>query len=550
MLPTKETLTIEFKSDRKTIGIPEIVDEVVALSNTDGGDLYIGIEDDGTPTGAQQQHRDAVQMMANVAQRTVPSVSVRAQLELGDVPVMHLEVPRSTVIVATSSGKMLRRRLKADGTPECIPMYPHEIATRLSDLGRLDYTAQPIPDATRDDFDPVERERLRQMVRQNNGSDRTLLELSDEEMEHALGFTARVGDQDVPTLTGVLMIGKQEAIERLVPTSEAAFQVLAGTDIKMNVTYRRALLYTIDRIYDSIEPWNPETEVQFGLISEPVPVFNRRAVREALVNAFGHRDYSVLGRVRVQIDDGGLAIVNPGGFIEGINAKNLITAEPRGRNPRLMDAMKRVGVAERTGRGIDRIYEGSLLYGKPLPDYSASNSVNVSLYIARSEPDLDFVKMLSDERDRLGASLSLQSLLVLDALKRSRRCSLRDLVDQVDVHETRLRQTLEQLTEAGLVEAAGSGQTRAYHLGGAVYKRSGKNKEYVRQADIDKVRWPEMIMRLATQQGRVTRADVADLLHITKDAAYYQIEKLVKQEQLELVKAGPDSHYILRKPQS
>ena len=544
MLPTKETLSIEFKSDQKTIGISEIVDEVVGLSNTEGGDLYIGIEDDGTPTGAQQQHRDAVQMMATVAQRTVPPVSVRAQLEQGEVPVMHLEIPRSTVIVATSSGKILRRRLKADGTPECIPMYPHEIATRLSDLGRLDYSAQPIPDSTRDDFDPMERERLRQMVRQNSRSDRTLLDLSDEEMEKALGLTVRVGDQDIPTLTGLLMIGKQEAIEKLVPTSEAAFQVLTGTDIKMNATYRQTLLYTIDKIYDSIEPWNPETEVQFGLFSEPVPVFNRRAVREALVNAFGHRDYSVLGRVRVQIDDGGLTIVNPGGFIEGINAKNLITAEPRGRNPRLMDALKRVGVAERTGRGIDRIYEGSLLYGRPLPDYSASNSVNVSLYIARSEPDLDFVKMLSDERDRMGASLSLQSLLVLDALKRNRRCALRDLVDQVDAPEIRLRQTLEELTEAGLVEAAGSGQGRAYHLSSAVYKRSGKNKEYVRQADIDKVRWPEMILRLANQQGRVTRADVADLLHITKDAAYYQIDKLVEQGQLKLIKAGPNSHYI------
>ena len=77
-----------------------------------------------------------------------------------------------------------------------------------------------------------------------------------------------------------------------------------------------------------------------------------------------------------------------------------------------------------------------------------------------------------------------------------------------------------------------------------MYKRSGKNKEYVRQADIDKVRWPEMILRLANQQGRVTRADVADLLHITKDAAYYQIDKLVEQGQLKLIKAGPNSHYI------
>ena len=44
-IPERETLSIEFKSDRKTIAEGVIVDEVVALSNTDGGELYIGVED-------------------------------------------------------------------------------------------------------------------------------------------------------------------------------------------------------------------------------------------------------------------------------------------------------------------------------------------------------------------------------------------------------------------------------------------------------------------------------------------------------------------------
>ena len=48
-----------------------------------------------------------------------------------------------------------------DGTPESVPMYPYEIASRLSDLGRLDYSAQPVMESTRDDLDPLERDRLR-----------------------------------------------------------------------------------------------------------------------------------------------------------------------------------------------------------------------------------------------------------------------------------------------------------------------------------------------------------------------------------------------------
>ena len=79
-LPERKTLTIEFKSDRKTIAESVIVDEVVALSNTDRGELYIGVEDDGVPTGAQPQYREPLQMNAMIANKTVPSVSVRTTI--------------------------------------------------------------------------------------------------------------------------------------------------------------------------------------------------------------------------------------------------------------------------------------------------------------------------------------------------------------------------------------------------------------------------------------------------------------------------------------
>ena len=69
----------------------------------------------------------------------------------------------------------------------------------------------------------------------------------------------------------------------------------------------------------------------------------------------------MLGRVRVLMDDDGLTISNPGGFIEGVTIENLLTAEPHGRNPALADALKRIGLAERTGRGFDRIRHPELV---------------------------------------------------------------------------------------------------------------------------------------------------------------------------------------------
>ena len=67
-------------------------------------------------------------------------------------------------------------------------------------------------------------------------SDRNLLELEDEDLEKSLRLTVSVNGGMTPTLTGLLLIGSEESLRRLVPTNEAVFQVLVGTDIRVNQT--------------------------------------------------------------------------------------------------------------------------------------------------------------------------------------------------------------------------------------------------------------------------------------------------------------------------
>lgn len=358
-IPQKEDLGCEFKSDLKRLPDSELIDTVVALSNTDGGVLYLGVEDDGTPTGIHEAHADATGLSALVSNKTMPPVPARATMlrlaadgspDEEGVRVMALEVPKSTAIVASRDGKILRRLIKADGSPESVPMYPYEIITRLSTIGQLDYSSLPLPDASMDDFSKEELARLRDILsRSRNNGDQALLELPDDEMLSALRMVAMVDGRKVPTVTGILLAGKREAIARCVPTSGAAFQVLEGTEVRVNQDFDQPLLYTIEKMREMLEPWNPEREYEEGLFRQPVPEFDHRAFREALVNAFGHRDYASLGRVRVLVDDEGLTISNPGGFVEGVTIDNLLTVEPHGRNECLMGALKRIGLAEENG---------------------------------------------------------------------------------------------------------------------------------------------------------------------------------------------------------
>ena len=527
-IPERETLEIEFKSDLKKLPDNDIVDAVVAFANTIGGTIYLGVENDGTVTGLHKAHRDYTQLAAYIANKTVPPVSVRVELLEEAFPVLAIHVPKCRSIIASSVGKIQRRRIKADGTPENVPMYPFEINTRLSELSLLDFSAQPVPGAGYQDLDPLERERLRRIILSYNG-EKYLLELPDDELDKALQLVVTVGDQLVPTYTGMLLIGKQEKLREYMPTAESAFLMMNGTEVSTNETFYLPLLSAIERLLDFVNVRNPEQEMEMGMYRISIPEFDKRAVREAVVNAFSHRDYTRLGRVLVRMDADGLTITNPGGFIEGVTIQNILNVEPHGRNPVLADALKRIGLAERSGRGVDRIYEGSLRYGRDLPDYSETSSTSVTLFIPRGMPDKHLVALISEQQQRTGVPVPLNALLALNLLRQARRITAAEISKEAHIPESKMRATLEYLTETGLIEAIGTGRGRAYILSAKSYKDPVK---YVRQTDIDQLRYPELVVKLAKQKGSISRKDVIELLHVSPPQAYRLLKKMVEDQKL------------------
>lgn len=544
-VPTREMLDVEFKSDVKCYSDHDLIEEIVGMANTVGGILYLGVEDDGTITGIHKKHKDAIGVTALIANSTVPPISVRAEIITEeDRDILKIEIPRSRGVVSTTSGKILRRRLKLDGSPEVIPMYPYEIPSRLSELGMLDYSAQPLPGATLEDFDPNQRVRLRKIIQSRQGGEKTLLALPDDELDIALHFVTDVAGKYVPTVTGMLLIGKEDRIAELIPTARACFQVLEGTAIRINEDSTKCLLELFETYETYIKAWNPERETEYGLFRIPIPEFDWAAFREGLVNAFCHRDYTMLGAVRVLIDDEGMTISNPGGFIDGVNLKNLLTVEPHGRNPALADAMKRIGLAEKTGRGIDRIFEGSIVYGRPWPDYSESTSRNIKLFIQRAKADLPFAKFVADEQNRQGRSLSIYTLMILSVLYNEKRSTIDRIIEMTNLSENKVRSAMEIMVEYGLVEASGRGKNRSYILGKKIYRENDEAIQYVRQTDIDSIRYPELVMKLAhTQNGIISKQDVTELLNVTPTQAYTIIKKLQNEGKLERICSGKYAKY-------
>jgi len=547
LLGKGETLTVEFKSDTKG-GLPDrdLVAAVVAMANTEGGVILLGVEDNGTVSGIQSRHQDTMGLKALIANRTSPSVAVSTELiELDDKIILAINVPKSRSIVSTTDGLVLRRRFMASGRPEAVPFYPHEFVQRQSTLGLIDPSAMPLVSLRAEDLNPLERQRIREAIRRYGG-DMSLLPLADDELDGALGLITTVEGVRRPTVAGLLLMGHEEVIRQHVPAHEVAFQVLEGTDVRVNEFLRKPLLQTFEEVELLFKARVVEQEIQVGLFRVPIPNFDRRAFREGFINALVHRDYARLGAVHVKLDDDGLTISSPGGFVEGVTLQNLLVVPPRSRNPLLADVVKRIGLAERTGRGIDRIYEGMLRYGRPAPDYSMSDASSVVLLMARADADIAFLEMLLSYEKRTGAAMPIDSLIVLSRLRQERRLTTADLVQSTQKSETATRATLEKLVEAWLVEAQGTGRGRTYMLSAKVYKKTGQKAAYVRQAGFDPIQQEQMVVKFIETHGSIKRADVVDLCKIGPFQATRLLKRLSREGKIEPRGKGKGAFYVRR----
>lgn len=532
-LPQSESLKVEFKSDRKRLSDDELVEALACLANTQGGELWLGVEDDGTPTGLHNAHEDLTGLSGLVAARTSPSLAVVVEtVEISGMRVARIAVPQAASDVATTAGKYLHRRIKQDGSPECVPMLPHDRRSRASRLGLQDASAQAVAGATLADLDPLERERLRQTVQQYGG-DRVLLELDDEALDGALGFTARTeSGARVPTLTGLLVIGRETSLRERVPTHEVAFQVLERETVRFNEFRRFPLLKALDWLETNFRPHNPEQEVQIGLFRVPVPKVDIGAFREAVANALVHRDYHRLGAVHVRLDDQGLTVSNPGGLVDGVTLANLLTTEPRPRNPVLADAMKRIGIVERSGRGVDKIYRGMLRFGRPEPDYRRTDDSSVVLQLATVEADEVFLRLVVEQENARGSVLPIDSLIVLAALREQKRLGADALASHIHSDAAKARRTLEHLVEAGLVEAHGNTRSRSYTLSADVYRAKGERVAYTRQVGFSGLQHEQLVLGHVRHHKRIQRKDVIELCHLSENQAAGLLKRLKAEDKL------------------
>lgn len=357
-----------------------------------------------------------------------------------------------------------------------------------------------------------------------------LASLSDREIASALGLVRPEADV---TMGALLLFGRVHALRRLVPTHEAAFQVMRGLEVEVNDFLPHPLFRLAEEMLARLQARNSQEELRFGLLRVPVAAYSVTAFREALANALIHRDYTRPGAVHVHLSRDQLEISSPGGFPSGVRLGNLLVTPPHPRSPLLTEAFKRSGLVERAGRGINRMFAEQLRFGRPAPDYGRSSDTRVVAVLPGGAANLAMTRWLLEREREQGIPLSLAELQILGELVHERRATTKALADVTQYTEAETRRLPNRMVERGWVEARGDGRGRSWHLSAAVYRVLGAPAGYVRAHGYEPFQQEQLVPRFVEEHGQITRAEASELCSLDAGRASRLLRRLVREGWLE-----------------
>lgn len=538
-----ESIDIEFKSWIKASGMKErislAVDELIAFANCKGGTVYFGVEDNGEVTGCTGNY-DLQAMREAIYDKTRPPMFTEIdEIVYEEKTVITITVEADGKTYATTDGRCLKRLGKNSK-----PYYPDEMSHIYSAIHTNDFSAQIIAESSLDDINLMVVYALKEKLRIRDSAS-TLPDLDDMAFLRDLKLIVNDNGQDKLTIAGLLFVGKEQSIQRLLPQAEVIYLHYSKDNLEeynLRMDMKQPIITVVDRLTEKIQNDNKIKNVQIGLFRLEVADFSEKVFQEALLNALSHRDYQQMGAVYVKHYPDKIVIENPGGFLDGITAENIITHPSSPRNKLIAETLQSLKYVQRTGQGVDIIYKEMVSMGKPYPVYRVFNDA-VQLTIGSAMEDPDFVKFIVKEQDSKQISLSLSQLMILRYIVENRKIKLSDAQRIAQVSDEDARKCCTELMRFGLIEIVG----KEYMLTARVYEAVKSQVEYTRDKVVQYIKAKDMIMEYLSTNNSITNAIIRELCGFTKQQARTTIEKMIKDELVTKVGAGPATKYVAGK---
>ena len=509
LLAEPEAERIEFKEARSSFQFDKLVDYCAALANEGGGRVVLGVTD--------RRPRSVVGTKAfDEPGRTVSGLMERLRVRVTASETPH---PKGRVLVFEVAPRPLGMPIEANGRylarsgDTLRPMTQDELRRIFDELG-VDFSAEAAPKASIADLEPaaIELFRVNWHRRSQNPA---LLSMPPAQ----LLADAELLTEGNLSRAALILLGSRSALARHLPQAEVVFEYRqSDTSIshQQRIELRQGFLPLLDSLWNTINLRNEVVQYQDGLFRRDLPVFNELAVREAILNAVCHRDYRLPGSIFIRQFPRRLEIVSPGGFPAGITVDNLLKRQSP-RNRRIAEACGRCGLVERSGQGIDRIFEESLKEGKARPSFAGTDNHQVAICLWGELQNPQFIRFLERVSAERQISFSVDDLLLLDAISQG---------TEFDAGAGKER--LAQLLETGVIERSGSGRGVRYLLSRKFHSFLGKSGTYTRKRGLDRETNKALLLKHLVSCGDSGSA-LNELQQVLPALSRSQVQKLLQQ---------------------
>lgn len=505
-----EDSSLEFKSARNSFSHnKDLPDYCAALANEGGGKLILGVNNNREVVGTKT-FKGTYNRLSN---DLLSCIRIRVDVE-------ELIHPKGRVLIFHVPSRPVGQAVRSTGSYH----YPMRAGESLVEMDQLtlkkifnetapDFSAQIVDGLTVTDLEEVAIKNFKK--RWAEKAKRTdYLAFSNDKTLLALGLLTDNG----LNYASLILFGKKEKIDEFLSGSEIIFEWRhdAGkTSHDFRKNWREPFFKIYDEIWETINARNIRIPFQEGLFQREIYAFSEKPVREALLNAVAHRDYTIRSQsIFIKASPESFVIESPGGFPPGITIENILHKRSW-RNRCIAETFEKAGMVERSGQGMDDIYEHTIREGKGMPDLSRSDDFSVCIKIPAQVKDKKFILFLEKIVNEMQVSFSFDEIYELEKIRENQPVSKVENRDK--------------FLGTGVIEQLGKTRGAKYILSHAYYKHEGKVGEHTRLTSLVRSKYKELILNhLGKNKG--LRHDLQDAFQELKPQDISNILQELKRE--------------------
>ena len=481
LLEAKEGEHVQFKEAKNRFDFGEAARCCCALANDGGGKLVFGISD--------KRPRSVVGSRAfEQPERTRMGLIDKLKINV-DFQLFTYEEKR--VLVFDVKSRPIGLPILYEGVAwiydgDTLKEMPEEKRRKIYEEIGTDFSGKICDGATVKDLDETAIEAFRAKWIEKSGNKK----LATRSKEQILIDCGAMTDAGV-TYAAMILFGKSEALVRFLPQAEIIFEYRsseASGPANQREEFKSGFFTCYDRIWELVNLRNDKQHYQEGFFVFDISTFNERVVREAILNAVSHRNYQFGGSIFVRQYRDRLVVESPGGLPFGITLDNILDRQLP-RNRRIAEILSLCGMVDRSGQGMNLMFELSVQEAKPLPDFTGTDDFFVSVTLNGLILDKAMLSVIHRISDKFTEPmLSTEDFLAIDALYHERPL------------DEKMQSRLGRLTEMGIVEHIGR---KKYVLARSLYAATGKTGVHTRHVGLDRDTNKELLLKHIRENNAV-----------------------------------------------